>query len=52
MEKIPKINKRRPMLIIFGIFSRVYDLIRVPTLIEFGQFFFAEIFKIMKTEKL
>ena len=39
-------------LLIFGIFSRVYGLIREPMLIEFGQFFFAEIFKIMKTEKL
>ena len=39
-------------LLIFGIFSRVYGLIRESMLIKFGQFFFAEIFKIMKTEKL
>ena len=39
-------------LLVFGTFSRVYGLIREPMLIEFNQFFFAEIFKIMKTEKL
>ena len=39
-------------LLIFGIFSRVYVLIREPTLIQFGQLFFIETFEIMKTEKL
>ena len=34
-------------LLIFGIFSRVYGLIREPTLIEFGQLFFAEFFNLM-----
>ena len=40
------------LLLFFGIFSRVYGLIREPTLIDFLQIFVSEIFKAMKREKL